>query len=440
MPGENLLKNLSLERLTIKIANLIAEPDDDHEIRLQKTLMVGGSFMILLAALFWGAVYLYFDEPVAAAIPLSYAAISFLSFIIFLLTRHYRFYQFGQFLLILLLPFILMMTLGGFIYSSVVILWSLLCPLGAMIFAKPKRAPLWVLAYIGLIIISGLLQPYMNVPNNMPSNVVNIFFVLNISAVSVIFFVLLYYFIQERNKAYHLLHLEQEKSEKLLLNVLPKEIAPILKSGTDVIADHYKSASVLFADIVGFTPLSNEMAPEEMVKLLNEVFMKFDSLVEKYNLEKIRTIGDNYMVAAGVPTPRSDHAQAIADLGLDMLTHIKNQRSNGNELSFRIGINSGPVIAGVIGSQKFHYDVWGDAVNTASRMESHGVADRIQITSATYELIKNEFVCKPRGVIDVKGKGTMETWFLIKRKDTRETQQEDRYPNKDLTSVISQVP
>jgi guanylate cyclase len=433
------MKDPTFKQLAIKIADLIAEPGDDRETRLQKTLLVGSSFMIILAAVVWGAIYLFFKEPAAAAIPLSYAAISFLSFIIFAITRHYRIYRIGQLALILLLPFFLMLTLGGFIYSSAVILWSLLCPLGALIFSEPKRAPLWMISYIGLIIISGLLQPYISLPNNLPSSVVTIFFVLNFGAVSVTFFILLYYFVHEKNKAYYLLNLEQEKSDKLLLNVLPKEIGPILKRGTDVIADHYKSASVLFADIVGFTPLSNEMAPEEVVKLLNEVFMKFDSLVEKYNLEKIRTIGDNYMVAAGVPTPRSDHAQAIADLGLDMLTYIKNQRSNGNELSFRIGINSGPVIAGVIGSQKFHYDVWGDAVNTASRMESHGVADRIQITSATYELIKNEFVCKPRGVIDVKGKGTMETWFLIKRKDARETQQEDRYPNKDLTSVISRV-
>jgi guanylate cyclase len=430
------MNDLSLERLLTRLANFIAEPDDDNETCLQKSLMVGGSFMIMLAAIFWGAVYLFFDEPLAAAIPLSYAAISFLSFVIFVLTRHYRFYQFSQLVLILLLPFILMMTLGGFIYSSAVILWSLLCPLGALIFSKPKRAPVWVLAYLGLIIISGFLQPYMSVPNNLPSNLVTIFFVLNLGAVSVIFFVLLYYFVHEKNKAYRLLHLEQEKSENLLLNVLPKEIAPILKSGKGIIADHYSSASVLFADIVGFTPLSNEMAPEEMVELLNKFFMKFDSLVEKYNLEKIRTIGDNYMVAAGVPTPRSDHSEAMANLALDMLDYIKNHQSNRhNNLSFRIGINSGPVIAGVIGSQKFHYDVWGDTVNTASRMESHGVAGKIQITDTTYKLIKEGFVCNYRGMIEVKGKGEMETWFLIERKKPKEIQNNSKIPEGEPAQV-----
>ena len=434
------MKHLKLEELIKKAADFIAEPNDDDETRLQKTLLVGGSFMVMLAAIFWGAVYLFFNEPLAGAIPLSYSAISFLSFVIFVLTRHYRFYQLSQLVLILLLPFILMLTLGGFIYSSVVILWSLLCPLGALIFSKPKRAPLWVLAYLGLIIISGLLQPYMSVPNNLPSIVVTIFFVLNISAVSVIFFILLYYFVYEKNKAYRLLHLEQEKSENLLLNVLPEEIAPILKSGKGIIADHYASASVLFADIVGFTPLSNEMAPEDMVQLLNEIFMKFDSLVERYNLEKIRTIGDNYMVAAGVPIPRTDHSEAMANLALDMLTYIKNRQPNGNnKLSFRIGINSGPVIAGVIGKQKFHYDVWGDTVNTASRMESHGVAGKIQITKDTYKLIKHDFVCQRRGPIEVKGKGQMETWFLIEREKTRGAKDNGRHPQEDLTSVISQA-
>ncbi len=210
---------------------------------------------------------------------------------------------------------------------------------------------------------------------------------------------------------------EREKANKLLLNVLPKEIAPILKAGEQTIADYYASASVLFADIVGSTPLFSELEPAEAVDWLNEIFSMFDDLVEKYRLEKIRTIGDNYMVASGVPTTRPDHAQALAMLALDMIEGLeKLPARNGKRIEFRLGINSGPLMAGVIGKAKFHYDLWGDTVNIASRMESHGEVGKVHITKATYELLMEDFDCVPRGEIPIKGKGNMVTWFLVSRK------------------------
>ena len=170
--------------------------------------------------------------------------------------------------------------------------------------------------------------------------------------------------------------------------------------------------SVLFADIVNFTPMSALITPVELVELLNEVFSYFDMLVEKYRLEKIKTIGDCYMVAAGIPQPRPDHAHILTQVGLEVREHFVRHRFRGKQFAFRIGINSGPVVAGVIGHMKFAYDLWGDAVNTASRMESHGIGGEIQITQSTYELIKNDFVCEPRGMIYVKGKGEMEVWHI----------------------------
>jgi guanylate cyclase len=240
------------------------------------------------------------------------------------------------------------------------------------------------------------------------------FFVLNIAAVSSIAFVTLNYFLRQREEAYRLLQIEEEKSERLLLNILPKEIAAVLKNEERTIADHFDEASILFADLVDFTPLTAELSPVEMVELLNEVFSHFDMLVEKHGLEKIRTIGDNYMAVAGVPRPRSDHAQAVARAALEMKDYIQNRPAkNGKPIQFRIGINSGPLVGGVIGRNKFVYDVWGDAVNVASRMESQGVAGRIQITPATYRLIQSDYVCERRGRILVKGKGELETWFLL---------------------------
>jgi guanylate cyclase len=226
----------------------------------------------------------------------------------------------------------------------------------------------------------------------------------------------MYTFVRQRNALLKLVRVEQAKSENLLLNILPKEIAAILKNEERTIVDHFPGASILFADMVGFTPMTASMAPAEMLALLNEVFTFFDSLVDKYGVEKIRTIGDSYMVAAGVPKARPDHAQALANMALEMRAFVKTSPvCTSRQLNFRIGINSGPVVAGVIGRKKFIYDLWGDAVNTASRMESHGTPGSIQITGATYELVKDEFVCELRGLIPVKGKGEMETWYLIDR-------------------------
>lgn len=210
---------------------------------------------------------------------------------------------------------------------------------------------------------------------------------------------------------------EQEKSERLLLNILPKPIAERLKQGESTIADSFAEVTVLFADLVGFTKLSAHLSPAELVEMLNEIFSAFDELAEKYGLEKIKTIGDAYMVVGGLPTPSSDHAEAIAEMALDMLTQIAAFPSQpGQALELRIGINTGPVEAGVIGTKKFTYDLWGDTVNTANRMESHGQPGAIQVTVSTYERLKEKYILQERGMIEVKGKGEMMTYFLVSRK------------------------
>ena len=206
---------------------------------------------------------------------------------------------------------------------------------------------------------------------------------------------------------------EKAESERLLLNILPESIAKRLKTEPGVIADRFESVSVLFSDIVGFTPLSETLTPEQMVEWLNDVYSAVDALVLHHDVEKIRTIGDGYMVAAGVPYARDDHAVAITRLALDMKSHFDTLPPvHGHRVNFRIGISSGPVVGGVIGTHKFQYDIWGDTVNTAARMESHGLPGRIHISTDTYELLEGGFVCEARGPIDVKGKGEMETWFV----------------------------
>lgn len=206
---------------------------------------------------------------------------------------------------------------------------------------------------------------------------------------------------------------KNRENERLLLNILPEPIAVRLRNGETTIADSFAEATVLFADIVGFTTLSMKTTPSEMVGMLNELFTRFDEAAIRVGVEKIKTIGDAYMAVAGLPSPNHDHARRVVMLGLEMLREIRafRQRTKSN-LAIRIGINSGPVVAGIIGSSKFIYDLWGDTVNVASRMESHGVEDRIQVTRAVYEQVSGEFTFEERGFIEIKGRGTLETWLL----------------------------
>jgi guanylate cyclase len=387
-----------------------ADPNDDDDTRLRKSLLVICAVPFLLAGAGWSTIYFFFKETAAGAIPFSYSVISLISIIHFGRTRQYDFFRFSQLLLVLLLPFFFMVALGGFVNGSAVILWSLISPMGAMLFDEPRHAPRWFVAFTALVILSGFLQPYVRLANHLPPSLIIFFFVMNLSTVGALVFMMVFYFVGQKN-------IFQEKSEALLLNILPKEIAAILKNESRTIADHYDNASVLFADMVGFTPLSASLPPVEMVELLNEVFSFFDSLLDQYGVEKIRTIGDSYMVASGVPRGRADHAQALTAMALEMRDAISNRTfGNGQHVNFRIGINSGAMIAGVIGRRKFVYDVWGDAVNIASRMESHGLGGEVQITRATYELIKDEFICEPRGTVQVKGKGDMEVWLVLSAK------------------------
>ncbi|QTA78273.1 Two component system response regulator/histidine kinase, adenyl cyclase domain-containing [Desulfonema limicola] len=218
------------------------------------------------------------------------------------------------------------------------------------------------------------------------------------------------------------LKLEQEKSERLLLNILPRQIAERLKQEETTISDNFEEATVLFIDIVGFTSLSSKISPKELVALLNTIFSAFDKLAESHGLEKIKTIGDAYMVVGGIPVPGLDHAENVADMALDVLDEIKRINNELNtDFKIRVGINTGPVVAGVIGTRKFSYDLWGETVNIASRMESHGITDCIQVSPETYKHLNKKFIFKERGMINIKGKGEMNTYLLTGRKKIMES-------------------
>ncbi|HNR06736.1 MAG TPA: adenylate/guanylate cyclase domain-containing protein [Saprospiraceae bacterium] len=390
------------------LARIGADVGDDEELKLQKSLLVLSTFPFMVAGAGWGILYLYFGEIRAGLIPLSYSVISLFSVLYFGRNLRFEFFRFSQLLLILLLPFFLMLALGGFVKGSAVILWGLISPLGALLFDTRERAPRWFMAYLLLVLVSGFLEPWLDVRNNLNTWQINFFFTVNLGSVGALIFLMVSYFVREKN-------LFQQKSESLLLNILPKEIVTKLKQGHQTIAEHYDSASILFADVVNFTPVSATLTPSELIELLNAVFQKFDELADKYGVEKIKTIGDCYMAAAGVPRPRKDHAVILTAMAVEMRDYIRQHDFLGKKLQFRFGINSGPLIAGVIGSKKFSYDLWGDSVNIASRMESHGTGGLIQITQATYELVKDHFTCTSLGTVQVKGKGEMHVWEVVHR-------------------------
>jgi adenylate cyclase len=261
---------------------------------------------------------------------------------------------------------------------------------------------------------SGIAGEIMGAGPGLPAWFLSTMLALNVVVGGTMVFTLLALFAKQRQDALVALRSEQDRAESLLLNILPRSIADRLKAQPQTIADQITAASVLFADVVDFTPRSERLSPGEVVGVLDDLFSHFDDLAERYGLEKIKTIGDCYMVAAGVPTPRPDHAHALALMALNMLEAMRPGGAMGAlRMELRIGINSGPVVAGVIGRKRFLYDLWGDAVNTASRMESHGTPGQVQIARATYELLKDEFDCRPRGTVTIKGKGEMETWYLI---------------------------
>ena len=409
-PGIALVESL-LER-TAKIG---ADPRDDQELRLRKALLVLIVVLVLPISIVWGGLYLTIGHGAPVGyIPLIYAAISIASLLLFARNRDVELFLHIQLVDILLAPTVSAIPLGGFLESSGVGLWGILAPLGALVFRGVASSVRWFAVFVAVFVVSGIIGEFAGTTTVLPDWFVTTMLALNIVFGGTVVFTLLALFAQQRLDALAALRVEQDKAENLLLNILPRAIAEKLKTDNSTIADQFDEASILFADVVDFTPFSQRLEPAQVVEVLDRLFTHFDVLAERYDVEKIKTIGDCYMVVAGVPRPRRDHARALAHMAIgmrDAMTSDGAFRDLGLEL--RIGINSGPVVAGVIGRKRFLYDLWGDAVNTASRMESSGTAGQIQVTQETYELLKPHFVLERRGTVEVKGKGEMETWYLV---------------------------
>jgi class 3 adenylate cyclase len=400
-------------RLTTRLADLGVRPEDDDDLRAKKNLLVLLAILILPVSLVWGSLYLAFGS-IVGVIPFIYFAVSVGSLVVFGRNGNFRLLLDTQLLDVMLTTTIGQMLIGGFLPSGGVALWGGLAPLGALVFVEVREATRWFVSFVLLFVITGVLGEAFFPDAHLPTWFTTTMLALNIVGTAAIAFTVLASFAKERNEALAALRVEQARSEALLVSILPRPIAERLKAANGRIADHVPSASIVFADLVDFTPMSERLPAAEVVGMLDDLFSRFDALAERRGLEKIKTIGDCYMAAAGVPDPHPDHARRAALLALDMRDEVASWTlTDRSRLQLRIGINSGPVVAGVIGTKRFLYDLYGDAVNTASRMETHSVPGQIQITSATHDLLKDEFECRPRGTIPVKGKGQMQTWYLV---------------------------
>ena len=401
--------------------NLGVRPGDDRELAIRKrvytSITTSGVFVATTLALLE---YLIVDSPAFVA-PIILFCFFAVSLLVLFITGNLTLPIHFSFLGMLFLPPINQWSLGGLQAAGALMLWGIAAPFGALLFLGIRKAfpqfVLYSLVGIGVVVAERFYPaPWPAVPPTISLWM----YVFNFGGFVMFIFMSMQHFVGQRNEAmqaldreHALLKEEQNRSERLLLNILPAAIAERLKRNEKYIADAYDDVTVLFADIVGFTPLSAKISPDALVRLLNEIFSLFDTLAEKHGLEKIKTIGDAYMAAAGLPEPRPDHAAACARMALDMLHVIETFRPPGaDRLELRIGLHCGPVTAGVIGSRKFIYDLWGDAVNTASRMESHGRPGEIHVTQAVRDGLNDQFDFQDCGELDIKGKGRMRTFIL----------------------------
>ena len=402
-------------------------PSDSEEVRLQKSLLIFATGLISFASMLWLFIYWQLGPRFSSTIPFVFQLLLVGNLVAFLRWRKFDLFRLTQLSLFLFMPFVAQWSMGNFISASGVSLWALLAPIGAVLIVGPREALAWFIAYLVLTALSGFFDFYLAdaaLPYQVPTRISVFFFALNFAAVSSIVFLLLRFATTEKHKiqahleeAHQLLQEEQARSERLLLNILPGPIAERLKSSNQTIADGFSDVSVMFVDIVNFTRIAEGLKPQEVFTMLNRIFSSFDELAERYGVEKIKTIGDAYMVAGGLNDACHDYTAALVDMALDMRDLLQRDfHVNSRHLEVRIGIGSGPVVAGVVGKKKFIYDLWGDTVNIASRITGEGPPGMVQIDERSYLRLRDRFDFLSPETVHLKGKGNMTVYRVVGRK------------------------
>lgn len=390
-------------------AQFAAREGDSEEIRLEKSAIALVSSACCLAGLLWTAMYLaLFGPSLTTALPGAFVVIVGAALALSHRTGNHRWVVYAQIICIIQITVLIQWSIGSPQDSGFVMVWSLLGPMGAFIFFSPRESVAWLVFTLANLLITALLQPELGPGHEVSEAVQRGLLVMNGTFSTLVLFGFAGYFVQTARR-------ERARAEALILNTLPVPVANRLRAGETLIADEVPDASVLFADMVGSTPLFAGLSAAEAVDWLNEAFTAFDRLIEAHGAEKIRTIGDNYMIAAGVPEAREDHADLLVGLALEMAATVEAMpERHGRRMAWRFGIHSGPMVAGVIGETRFQYDLWGDTVNCAARMESQGEPGRVHISEATRERLSGTYEIEARGAIVVKGRGEMETHFVTR--------------------------
>ncbi|HMV01495.1 MAG TPA: adenylate/guanylate cyclase domain-containing protein [Rhodocyclaceae bacterium] len=405
------------------------DPGDDAETRLKKSLLIFATGLVSLGAIVWLFLYWQLGPQFSATPAIVFQLLLVGNLLLYFRTRNFDFFRHTQLALFLFVPFVVQWSIGNFITASGVSLWGLLAPIGAVLILGPRESLSWFAAYLFLTALSGFIDYFMAdfialppAPSPQISSRTSVFFfALNFAAISTIAYLLLRYATVEKERAqeeletaHSLLKDEQERSERLLLNILPAPIAERLKHDKQTIADGFADVTVMFADIVNFTRVAEGLSPQQVFAMLNRIFSSFDELAERFGMEKIKTIGDAYMVAGGLNSGPENYSVAMAEMALAMRDLL--QRDDGVNhlhLEIRIGIGTGPVVAGVVGKKKFIYDLWGDTVNLASRITSEGVPGMIQVDNTTWKRLRDHFEFHDPQTLYLKGKGDTEVHRLI---------------------------
>lgn len=412
-------------------------PDDTPELRLKKSLLVFATGLVSVGAMIWLLLYWQLGPQFSATAPFVFQLLLAANLLLFFKIGNFEFFRYSQLALFLFAPFALQWSIGNFISASGASLWGLLAPIGAVLIFGVRDSLAWFVAYLFLTALSGvfdyvLADSFATAAVKVPTRTSIFFFALNFAAISTIVYLLLRYSSQEREKAseqlaktHRQLQDEQDRSEKLLLNILPGAVAERLKNDEHAIADGFADVTVMFADIVNFTRLAEGLSPQQVFAMLNRIFSSFDELAEEHGMEKIKTIGDAYMVAGGLDVEREDYSSAIADLALAMRDLLQRDFDiNERHLELRIGIGTGPIVAGVVGKKKFIYDLWGDTVNLASRITSEGVPGMIQVDETTWRRLRQRFDFHEPQTLYLKGKGDTVVYRLIGRRGAGQTSSE----------------
>ncbi len=388
-------------------------------------LMLTTGFMMCAAAL-WLAIYWSMGYQYSTAIPLLFQGLSAATIWAYWKYRRLEIFAIIQLGLILFVPFAMQWSIGNFVNASGVSLWGLMAPVGAVTILGNRQSLPWFFAWLFMTVLAGAFDFLLGgTVKSYDLSTVAVFFVLNFSAISIMIYSLLWYFANEKNKlrvlvdaSFEELRVEKGRSDTLLLNILPPAIAERLKRGEVNIAQGHADVTVMFADIVGFTRMTEELSPVETVRILNDIFSIFDDIAEKHRVEKIKTIGDAYMAAAGLDSGAQIHyADAVASMALEMMEKVDEYRQRtGERIQLRIGVGTGPIVAGVIGKKKFIYDMWGDTVNVAFRMAADADASSVQVDLMTHRRLHSRFQFDQAHEVDIKGKGRMQVFRLVGRR------------------------